>query len=95
MDCARGLKVIIIFKIQSRFQSGYFHSSSAVTEQNFGLQRQVTQKWSVELPNYEEGVVEQSRHPRVQKGFHFKACELSWHPLFPNGSSVFCPLRML
>lgn len=55
MDCAGGLIVIIIyFKIQSHFQSGYFHSSSAVTVHNFGLQRQVNKKWSVRLSNYEE-----------------------------------------
>lgn len=37
----QGLIVIIIyFKTQSHFHSGYFHSSPAVTAQNFGLQRQ-------------------------------------------------------
>lgn len=80
MDCAGGLIVIIIyFKIQSHFQSGYFHSSSAVTVHNFGLQRQVNEKWSVGLSNYEEGAVEQSRHLRVQyrKGLTLKDVNLA------------------
>lgn len=78
MDCAgEGLiAVIIYFKIQSHFRSGYLHSSSAVMAKSFGLQRQVNKKWSVRVSNYEDAVVEQSRHYRVQKRFNFQGCEL-------------------
>lgn len=89
MLCAGGLiGIIIYFKIQSHFQSGYFHSSSAVTAHNFGLQRQVNKKWSIGLLNYEETVVEQSRHLRAQKTCNFKGCKLG--TLFFKTVAVCC-----
>lgn len=57
MHCVGGLIVIIIyFKIQNHFQSGYFHSSLAVMEHNFGLQRQVNKGWVLECQTMKRGL---------------------------------------